>query len=400
MSLENLTEDEQSFADSLTAQGIPTTEDEFNAKFESMAADEGLTFQNTSGTSAWWNWLRAIAVTPMTWLVEFLILTVLPGLFLKTATGSYLDFHGWRLGLDRKEASKTIGNIKFSRTAVGTTLTVPAGTIIQTASINGNVYQVATTGDGEFSTNDDELVIPVEAAETGSAYNLAANYFVVMPSPISGISSVTNDSDWITTPGSDEEDDETYRARLQGRSSSNCDWHINTVYKTLISEFAGIDYERIYIDETEAPRGAGSADGLILFDAGVPSETYIEEINAYVTDQGYHGLGDDFQVKAMPETSHDLTLTIWVAKGMPDDDKTALQANVEQMIRCAWRENTDYELTQTWPYSLFSFGRLTSEIISRYSSVQSIEWSNSDFTNGAEICRIGTLTSTVSEVAY
>jgi len=398
MSLDNLTPEQQAFANSMQAAGIPITEAELKARFEAMADDEGLAFKNPGEQSAWWRWLKAIAVIPVQWLIEYLITQVLPALFVKTAGGIYLDMHGWSRGVIRKAATKAQGVILFSRASTGTSQTIAAGTVIETAPINGTVYKVKTTAPGVFSAADSQIAIPVEALGTGDAYNLAANYYVKLAQPIPGITQITNNADWLTRPGSNVETDDDYRLRIRARFSSLASYHVNAAYKSLVSEFSGIDIDRIFVDETKAPRGPGSADGLILFDVGTASQSIIADINRYIADQGFHGLGDDFQVKPMPETQHDLVGTLWVGRGTSVATQAEILSNVEQMVRCAFRENAAYTLTQTWPTKRFSFGVLTAEILDRQSGLLSIEWGQSDIQNGWNIPRIQSLTLTVQEV--
>jgi hypothetical protein len=57
----------------------------------------------------------------------------------------------------------------------------------------------------------------------------------------------------------------------------------------------------------------------------------------------------------------------------------ALRLAVENRIRCAWRENTDFTMTRTMPLSRFSFSRLSEELHAALPDLQSVE-----FTHNAE----------------
>jgi len=391
MSLNNLTENQQYYADSMADAGIPTTEAGLKKKFEDMASDEGLVFKNPGEQSVWWRWLRVVAVVPVLWLIEFIIKNVIPNQFVKTATGQYLDLLAWGYGLVRNAETKAMGLIKFSRDSVGSALTIPMGTWIKTTSINGKVYRIKTTQAGTFGASGLDLWVTVEAENPGLEYNLADSYFIILAEPIAGISAVTNDENWLTTPGGDKETDEVFRARIRGHFSNVSDHHVTSVYKNIISQNVGIAYDRIFIDYTLAPRGPGSADAYVLFDLDTPAQSYLDTVNAYINDQGHHGLGDDMQVKAMPASLYNLAATVWIPSGMSASDTSALFNNIEQMIRCAFRENNNFDVVQTWPFSRFSMSRLAGSILKKYPDVQSIEFDRSDITSNQDIPQLNTL---------
>lgn len=391
---------ENYFLDSVKGAGIPTTEEELKTEFNTMAESHGLEFKNENQNSPWWQFLVSVAVTPALWFIQFLIKFILPNQFIKTASGQFLDLLAWAYGDDmaRKQAKKLKGNIAFYRDSIGVALTIPKGTWIQTAPINGVVYRVQTTQEMVFGVNDYSLQVPVVAEHEGLAYNLASGYFIVLPEPITGITSVNNESDWISEPGADKETDDDYRERLREFYSTVSDHHTNSVYKTIIARRTGFKINRIFIDHTTAPRGPGSADAFVLFDVGTPAASYLDDVNNYIRDEGMHGHGDDIEVKAMPETLHDISGTVWVPAGMGATEKAELKTNIEQMIRCAFRENTDFEVTKTWPYSRFSFGRLSGELMRRFISVHSIEWGQGDIVSNTNVPRINTLNITMQEV--
>lgn len=77
-------------------------------------------------------------------------------------------------------------------------VTVPAGTIVQTERINGTLYQLSVTVDTAIPAGTVSALIPVQA--TGAARNLAPGYYRILPVAVTGIASVANEDDWLTTP--------------------------------------------------------------------------------------------------------------------------------------------------------------------------------------------------------
>ena len=396
---EPLNDQQQGFASSMENAGIPTTEAGLKDKFDQMATDEGLVFKNENERGAWWRWLKNIAVEPVQWLIRFVITHVIPNQFVKTASGEYLDVLGWGYDLERYTANKAQGLIKFVRDASGSELTIPLNTWIKTTSINGTVYRMKTIEEGIFATDDLFIWVKAEAEKEGLAYNLGSDYYIILEEPISGITAVTNDYDWLTKPGRDREDDESFRSRFRGQFASVSDFHVTSVYKTMIANNIGIGHDRIFIDYTLAPRGAGSADAFVLFDLETPSQAYLDQVNSYIRDEGNHGFGDDMMVKAVPESFHDVALTVWLPVNIQGVQAAGLLNDIEQMIRCAFRENNNFDVVQTLPFSRFSMSRLAGAIMRKYSVVVSVEFATGDIVSQQDVPKLSSLTITRDNIA-
>ncbi|GAA4649022.1 baseplate J/gp47 family protein [Kistimonas scapharcae] len=395
LNLDNLTPEEQAFRDAMEQSGIPTTADGLKAEFQKLADDEGLKFSNNSAFSPFWRLITSVAITPVLWLIAFIIRFVLPQSFAKLATDSFLDWFAWAYDTERKPATALKGEITFHRDSIGTALTINASTWIKTLPINGTVYRVKVTTDTDFPVNAPSARVPVEAEKTGTAYNLAAGYFTILEEPVTGVTEVTNANDWITIPGADEEDDNSLRLRLRNLFTALGDYHVDAVYRAMIAENIGFRPDRIYFRHN-APRGPGSADAFVLFDAGVPSQGYLDQVNDHIRNQGHHGHGDDLLTQALPETQHAISGTFWINPNLDSEQQAALKTAVEQCIRCAFRENTDYTVTQTWPFSRFSFSQLDKELHQLFPDLRSIKWGQDDIVSDLDVPRISSLTLTWS----
>ncbi|WP_122665144.1 baseplate J/gp47 family protein [Pseudomonas viridiflava] len=380
------------FKQALTDAGIPTTEAGLRAAWEAEVVAQGAKVANTSAYSPFWRVVTALITKPVMWILQFLITTVLPNFFVKTATGSWLEMLAWAVNVERKGATKASGHLLFTRTAAGGALVVEAGTVVQSASINGHVYQLVTTAPGVFADGLMQLQIPVEAVESGSGFNLAPGYYAILPVPVPGIAQVVNNDGWLSVPGADPEPDDELRLRTRNQFSAVNQWHTDSVYKAMISAFPGVRPDGVYF-EHGAPRGPGSANAYVLFEADVPAATYLEQINAHIRDQGNHGHGDDLLVMAMPETFHPLQLEIWPRSTLTADQREMLQANADQFIRTAFRESTtaDYQPTLTYPQSRFSFSRLGEELHQQFPGIESLHFINADIVSELTIPRIQSL---------
>lgn len=386
----------EEFKTLLADTGLPIEEGQIIQEFESLVEQENL-ITNTSRMSPFWRLVTAIAIKPVKWLTDNLINDILPNLFVKTAKGKWLQIHAWSVGLDFKEATKAQGVIEFTKQSAVTPVTIKKGTVIQTERINDTIFRVVVTEDTFIPQGILAALVPVEAELAGSSYNLAGGYYRILPEAVQGIASVVNKNDWLAAPGADRETDEELRQRYKVQFNSVGQHHIDSVYKSMIARVAGLSVDRIYFKHN-APRGPGSANAYLLLDTGVTSQPFIDAVNNYITDLGNHGHGDDLVCFAMPETHHTITCKVYFApnQGIQDTQKQLILKQVEQMIRCAWRENNNFDVHKTYPFSRFSWSRLGEEIHKAIPNIKSIVWGQNDIVSDLNIPRIQQLT--VSEV--
>lgn len=380
------------FKQALSDSGIPTTEAQLKASWEQLAAEQGSTLSNTSAYSPFWRVITALITKPVLWLLEFLSGTVLPNFFVKTATGTWLDTLAWAVNVERKPATVAIGELLFTRANTGGTLEVPAGTVVQSPTLNEHIYQLITTEPRSFQEGQSQLVVPVKAVGPGSGYNLAPGYYAVLPDPVPGVVQVVNTTDWLQTPGADAEPDDQLRLRVRNQFSAVNQWHTDAVYRAIITGFPGVSADGVYF-EHGAPRGPGSANAYVLFDAGVPAVTFLEKINTHIRDGGNHGHGDDLLTMAMPATQHQISVKIWPRANLTATQLQTLETEVALFIRAAFRESTqrDYAPTRTYPQSRFSFSQLTKELHAQFPNIESLDFAGTDIVSALTIPRIQSL---------
>lgn len=375
----------------LADEGLPVTEEQARDQFNQIVRDAGL-ITNTSRMSPFWRLITAIVTAPFIWLKNALINTVLRNMFLATARGVFVDLFAWAVNLERKAPTSAGGVIRFEKSDAARDVTVPAGAIIQTERINEQIYQVRVTEDFLIPGGTESALVPVAAEDSGSAYNLAPGYYRILPEAIDGIAGAVNEEDWLLTPGADEESDDELRDRTKNQFNLAGSYHIDAVYRGLIAGIAGITTDRIYF-EHDAPRGPGTANVYLLLDAGVSSGPFISLVNNYVMDQGYHGHGDDVLCLPMPETRHNIRAELYLFSGsvLDDEQRELLRQNVADLIRCAFRENTAFDVEKTWPFSRFSISRLGEEIHDHFADVESVVFSVSDILSDLDVPRLNSL---------
>ncbi|WP_338411413.1 baseplate J/gp47 family protein [Pseudoalteromonas nigrifaciens] len=374
--------------------GIPTTEGGWKTLFKQEVDAQGSIIANDSPYSPFWRLISAIVAKPATWIVnKVLIEKILPNLFLQTATDSdFIEAKAWEHDLTRKSEERTQGKVRFNRAAnTGPSLLISAGTIIQSDAINGTIYRVLTVDDVILPENQASVLVNVIAETAGAAHNLGAGYYHILPASVTGISSAINDSDWIDVLGADAETNQDLKLRTRNAFTAAAPWHIDAVYRAMLTERSGLNTDNIFF-EHDAPRGPGTANTYILLDTGEPSQSLINDLNEFVMAKGYHGHGDDLLVLSMPSVDVNVGLTVYPHVYLLDDEVTALISNIENFIRSAFRENTDYVVTRTEPQTRFSFSRLGQELHKEFEGIDSLSWHQTDINNQNNVPRLTALT--------
>lgn len=383
---------EVDFKQAMAEADIPVTETALRQAWEKEVLEQGCKLSNTSAYSPFWRLMTALVTKPVLWLVSLISDTVLPNFFVKTAVDGWLDTLAWAVNVERKGSTNAKGVLLFTRATASGTLEIPNGVVVQSAPINGHTYRLLTTAAGSFLEGQLQIEIPVEADQPGSGHNLAPGYYAILPEPLPGIIQVSNADGWLTSPGADREPDEQLRLRVRNQFSAVNQWHTDAVYRAMIAAFPGVRPDGVYF-EHDAPRGPGSANAYVLFDASVPADSYLEQINAHIRDQGNHGHGDDLVAMLMPETQHALSIQVWPRDNLSREQLDTLQAEIQLFIRAAFRESTtrDYQPTLTYPQSRFSFSRLTEELHGQFATIASLQFGVEDIVSGLNIPRVGSL---------
>ncbi|HAV1522142.1 baseplate J/gp47 family protein [Enterobacter hormaechei subsp. steigerwaltii] len=380
------------FEQVLNESGMPSTEAEITAVFKKTVEAEGFV-TNTSRMSPFWRLISKIVTTPVIWLRDALINVVLRNMFVATATGSMLRLLAWAVNIEAKPASPAAGVLRFYKQNAEDEVVIPAGTVVQTERINGMVYSLAVTEDTTLPEGVESGLVSVAATGSGSGYNLAPGYYRILPVAVAGIASAVNEEDWLVTPGANEETDDELRDRVRNQFNLVGSYHTDAIYRSMIAGVVGLSVDRIFFLH-DAPRGPGTANAYLLLDSGEASQPFIDAVNDYVNSQGHHGHGDDMQCFAMPETSHTLAVTVYVEsiENMEPEALSALKSNITNLIRCAFRENADYDVKKTWPYARFSFSNLGREIHKMFPVVDSLSFSLSDIVSELSVPRLAGLT--------
>lgn len=239
--------------------------------------------------------------------------------FPQTAEGEYLDLHAALRGVERREAARAQGLIAFAVSGTAqTALTIPAGTVCLTAGL----VRFETLEEGAIQIGETQVLIPAQAVEPGEGGNVAAGTIRSMAVVPVGVNTCHNPQAF--TGGSDEEDDESLRARVL------------ETYRRLPNGANAAYYqqEAMSFEEVAAAsvlsraRGVGTVDVVVSTAQGLPGEELLEELRAHF--EARREIAVDVQVRAPEARAVDVNVAVSPAEGYSAEEaKAAARTAVE-----------------------------------------------------------------------
>lgn len=282
--------------------------------------------------------------------------------FLVTATGDYLTLRAEENGVYRQVASAAKYRIKYE----------------------GELPELGTRFfcDGQYFVlaQDDDLGFYIEAEETGTAANDILSGTAVVPVETLRELTACSIAEELE-PGSDEEDDESLRKRVQEKIAGPAENGNRQHYKTWCESISGVGRARII------PLWAGenTVKGVLIDTEGGPaSDAVVQRVQEYI-DPGGTGLGEGqanigahFTAAAATAKKVDISFSVTLAKGgnlatVKDAAQTALKAQVKSInlaandgetptLRISTVGNTIYGLTGVLDYENLRFNGQTSNV--------------------------------------
>jgi uncharacterized phage protein gp47/JayE len=191
----------------------------------------------------------------------------------------------------RTPASPAFGTATFYATAFNETITIPAGTTIQTASSTPKVF--TTISSAVFNPQDAalyfnsinsryEFKVAIKSQNTGSGTGVSRNTLTVLTSPIPGITGVTNDSG--IDDGFDAETNSQVVAKIQQANISRS-IDTNAGLNIFLSKFSN-DYRIIRYGDKDFKRSKFPG-GVDVYFANITPESATETF--VVPNQGFTG---------------------------------------------------------------------------------------------------------------
>jgi len=232
--------------------------------------------------------------------------------FAQTARAGWLDLKAEEIGITRKPATQTAGNVHFYRETPETSnVVIPAGAIVSTATDSqGREYRFLVTAETILESGETEVAVPVVAESAGAEYNVGTLTINRLITTISGVDGVENRTGWLTDEGTDQETDTELRERYRLKWEELARGSTKLAYVGYAKEINGV--VDVLVDDTW-PRGPGTVDIYITGTNGLPTQALIDEVQANIDDK--KPICSDALVKAPSAVVIDAAITIYVVTG-------------------------------------------------------------------------------------
>lgn len=251
-----------------------------------------------------------------------LLANVIRQAFVQTATGNWLDLKVGEIGITRKPALKTEGDITFRRTGTSGNVVIPIGTIVETdVDTQGRKYRFITTEEAILLNGTTSITAPAEAEFAGAEFNLGNSTIKNLVTTIAGVDSVDNPSGWLTREGTDVENDTDLRYRYRLKWEELAMGATKMAYVGYAMEVNGV----VDVEVDDAwPRGQGTVDVYITGTNGMPTAELIAAVQAVVNAK--KPICSDADVLAPAAVVINATIAIKVIPGTPNQAGIATEA--------------------------------------------------------------------------
>ena len=213
------------------------------------------------------------------WTLIVVIKAVYDHLTVIGASSDKLDELGYEYGVDRKQATKAIHSVTLNKSSpVAAHYQIPDNFLLTTTP-NGNSppiqYRVIPAQEKYIPSGSSSVSgVLVECTEAGETGNIPAGAINLVAQ--AGIDSVTNST--LIQTGQDKEDDESYRARVLERKRSPERGGTPADYKIWAESVPGVVSAIVF----PRNRGNGTVDIMITGPDGIPGQTLINTVQAYI----------------------------------------------------------------------------------------------------------------------
>ena len=246
--------------------------------------------------------------------------------FVLHADEDWLELKAADFGKKRKQAVKARGYITIERRDHSEALQILKGHMFKTlpdGSGNEKKYYVLETTIIEAGQNEGRVL--VEAAEGGTAYNVPNGKITVSMIHLDGVEKVSNKEGWLQLEGADIEDIEAFRKRVGESWSELAELTIEDKLKNAARKVEGVIDVSI---DAQHPRGQGTTDIIVTGANGTATPELLKRVETAVSY--LKGNYDDFLCKSVTVVNHDISLTVYISKGV---SITGIKEKAEGIIR-------------------------------------------------------------------
>lgn len=237
---------------------------------------------------------------------------ILNSCFVKHAEGDWLKIKAADFSKYQKEAKKTKGHITICRDEYANALQVTKGHCFKTEpDETGRELKFYCCENTVIEAGEKAGKVLVEAERAGAFYNIKPGRITVSMIHLEGVSSVTNDEDWIFEEGAEEEDLEELRDRCMSSWAELATRTIEEKLRNRARSVPGVLGVRI---DAQHPRGQGTVDVIVTGTAGEASPELLRKVSEAI--EPLKGNYEDYLVKSSTIVRQDFELVIYLAEDM------------------------------------------------------------------------------------
>lgn len=179
---------------------------------------------DTSEGNHVWNLTRPTALVTAE-ICQFILPEVIKLIFPEWSYGSFLDAHAKTRNISRRAAVAANGFLTI--TAGDKEITIPAGSLFATASINDEPSVDYETLEEVTIPANESVQVEIQCTQTGIIGNTQAGTIVLVASKLTGVAAVINEA--AIMGGTEEEDDETLIGRVEEYDRTQGDSFVGNV---------------------------------------------------------------------------------------------------------------------------------------------------------------------------
>lgn len=236
--------------------------------------------------------------------------TILNSCFVLHAQGEWLEIKSADYSKKRKEAVKARGYVTVYREDYENAVQITRGHCFKTEpDAGGNELKFYACEDTVIEAGEPSGKVLVEAANTGTFYNVAPGRISISMIYIDGMDYVTNEDDWLEREGAEIEDLEALRSRDMSSWTELATRTIEEKLKNAAKAVPGVLNVRI---DAQHPRGQGTVDIIVTSSIGTASPDLIRQVEEAVSP--LKGQYEDYLVRSGEVVMQNINLTIYLAQ--------------------------------------------------------------------------------------
>lgn len=312
-------------------------EDELAAQLQEELAAEGFAVTSYRPGGVFYTLLRVI-IRGYTGIIR-LCRELIGNSYVTHADADWLDLKAADYSKVRKTAVKALGNVTLTRKTAADALRIYRGHVFKTArDVNGEELRYFCTEDTVWPRGALSVCVPVEAERAGARYNVPAGQLCRSLTYLDGVDTITNAADWLTREGSDDEDTESFRARVLRSWAELSAKPTRDKLLNVCEAVPGVLYARV---EDDHPRGQGTVDVIVTGTAGEATAQLLEQVRAAAA--AVLGPYDNLLVKSSVTVPQDVALTVTLPAASAESG-TEIAASVTAAITRLLRLSRSREL--------------------------------------------------------